>query len=111
MNDFEVAIVENGQKAMDWLSDNQPSLIISDIEMPVMNGFDFCSKVKSDTETAHIPVILLTALVDTSEVIQGLARGADSFVTKPYEEAFLLSIIQRLLKESAETKNSYVSKC
>ena len=104
MNDFEVAIAKNGQKALDWLMNNQPSLIISDIEMPDMNGFDLCSKIKSNTETTHIPVVLLTALMDLSEIIKGSESGADSFITKPYDEDFLLSIIHKLLKESAKIK-------
>src|SRR5664279_2628858 len=78
---YKVEVSENGQKALEWLSKNTPSLVISDIVMPEMNGFELCNKIKSNERTENTPVILLTSLSDPEEVIEGLSCGADSFIT------------------------------
>jgi signal transduction histidine kinase/PleD family two-component response regulator len=98
---YKVNVAENGRQALDWLSKNKPSLVISDIVMPVMNGFELCEKIKSDERTEDIPVILLTALSDPNEVIEGLSCGADSFITKPYNKEYLISNIVKILAEKA----------
>jgi signal transduction histidine kinase len=99
-NNYRVMVTENGKKALDWLSDHMPSLVISDIIMPEMNGFELCEKIKSDSRTENIPVILLTSLSDPDEVIDGLSCGADSFITKPYDKGYLISNIKNVLKEN-----------
>jgi PAS domain S-box-containing protein len=96
---YNVNICQNGQQAWGWLKVNKPSIVISDIIMPVMNGFDLCEKIKSDKVTEDIPVILLTSLSDPDEVIEGLSCGADSFITKPYNKEYLLSNIEKILIE------------
>jgi hypothetical protein len=98
---YKVTVTQNGQQALVWLSRHKPSLVISDIVMPEMNGFELCEKIKSDESTAHIPVILLTSLSDPDEVIEGLSCGADSFITKPYNNEYLISNIKKLLSEKA----------
>jgi DNA-binding response OmpR family regulator len=100
-NQFEVVVAYNGQEALTWLSQNEPSLIISDILMPVMGGFELCEKIKSDNRTKDIPVILLTSLSDLGEVIEGLSCGADSFITKPYDKSFLIDNIRKILNEKS----------
>jgi DNA-binding response OmpR family regulator len=100
-NHFEVVVAFNGQEALVWLSKNEPFLIISDIVMPGMNGFQLCEKIKSDERTKNIPVILLTSLSDLEEVIEGLSCGADSFITKPYDKKFLISNIEKILLEKS----------
>ncbi|MCX6279480.1 MAG: ATP-binding protein [Bacteroidetes bacterium] len=74
-----------------------PVLIISDIVMPGMSGYEFCTKLKNHHILKEIPVILLTSLRDPLDIIKGLQAGADNFITKPYEEQYLLSRIQYLL--------------
>ena len=74
-----------------------PVLVVSDIVMPGMNGYDFCTKLKNHPILKEIPVILLTSLRDPLDIIKGLQAGADNFITKPYEEQYLLSRIQYLL--------------
>ncbi len=100
-NDYKVMVAQNGQQALDWLSKNKPSLVISDIVMPEMNGFELCEKIKSHEPTEDIPVILLTSLSDPDEIMEGLSSGADSFITKPYNKEYLISNIEKLLKEKA----------
>lgn len=94
-----VIIAQNGGNAMDWLSKHKPSLIILNILMPEMNGYELCKKIKSNNNTEDIPVILLTILSDSEEIIEGLSCGADSFITKPYNEKYLLSHIEKILSE------------
>ncbi len=74
-----------------------PVLIVSDIMMPGMDGYEFCSKIKSHPSLKEIPVILLTSLRDPLDIIKGLQSGADNFITKPYDEEYLLSRIYYLL--------------
>ncbi len=77
--------------------ENVPLLVISDIVMPGMDGYEFCSKLKTHPTLREIPVILLTSLSDPLDIIKGLQAGADNFITKPYEEQYLLSRIHYLL--------------
>ena len=96
---YKVEVTRDGQQALVWLSKHKPSLVISDIVMPEMNGFELCEKIKSDERTEDIPVILLTSLSDPEEVIEGLSCGADSFITKPYNKEYLVSNIKKILTE------------
>jgi len=97
---YKVMVTSNGQMALDWLSRNRPSLVISDIIMPIMNGYELCEKIKSDEHTKNIPVILLTSLSDAAEVIEGLSCGADSFITKPLYKEHLISHIIKILEDN-----------
>jgi signal transduction histidine kinase/CheY-like chemotaxis protein len=96
---YKVEVTRDGQQALIWLSEHKPSLVISDIVMPEMNGFELCEKIKSDKRTEDIPVILLTSLSDPDEVIEGLSCGADSFITKPYNNEHLIANIEQILTE------------
>jgi len=84
----------DGEEALEALMDFTPKIIISDIVMPLMDGFTLCSRVKADQRLKAIPFILLTSLSDTEDIIKGLVSGADSFITKPFNEEFLLSKVQ-----------------
>jgi two-component system sensor histidine kinase EvgS len=102
---FSASIAQDGLEALKWLSKNLPSLVISDIVMPEMDGFELCEKIKSDKKTKNIPVILLTSLSNPDEVIEGLSCGADSFITKPYNKKFLIYNIEKLLQEKASLES------
>ena len=80
---FKVQSFVNGEDCLIALKKEWPDIIISDVLMPKLNGFDFCRKIKSDVKTSHIPVILLTACISTEEQIAGLNNGADAYITKP----------------------------
>lgn len=86
-----VTVAQDGVEALDELAKALPHVVISDIAMPRMNGFDFCQKVRADAKYRDIPIILLTSLTDPMDVIKGIACGADSFLTKPCEINFLMS--------------------
>ena len=101
---YKSEVARDGQQALIWLSGHKPSLIITDIIMPEMNGFELCEKIKFNKETEDIPVILLTSLTDPDEVIEGLSCGAESFITKPYNDEYLISNIKKLLSEKTSVK-------
>ncbi|HZW86646.1 MAG TPA: EAL domain-containing protein [Gallionella sp.] len=94
---YRVTIAANGKLA--WLAAqaHRPTLIISDIVMPEMDGYELCKAIKSDEKLKDVPVILVTTLSDSQDVIRGLECGADNFIRKPYEERYLLSRINYLL--------------
>jgi diguanylate cyclase (GGDEF)-like protein len=94
---YGVRVARNGQEGLDALKNERPSLILSDIVMPVMDGFEMCRIIKSQDELKQIPVVLLTTQSRPQDVLRGLESGADSYVTKPYDENTLLSTIERTL--------------
>jgi len=94
---YTVRSAEHGLAALELLKNWQPTVIVSDIIMPHMDGYEFCRTVKGNPETKHIPVILVTALSDSRDVIHGLASGADNFIVKPYDDKYLVSRIQYFL--------------
>ncbi len=96
-NGYPVRAAANGKEALLLARMDQPSLIISDIIMPEMDGYEFCSQIRQNEILKDIPVILLTALSDPDEIIRGLQSGADDFITKPYNDDRLLSSIRRLI--------------
>ncbi|HUW36836.1 MAG TPA: EAL domain-containing protein [Rhodocyclaceae bacterium] len=96
-HDFMVSVVANGREALAFLESSMPTLVISDILMPELDGYGLCKAIKSDEKLKHIPVMLVTTLGDSLDVIKGLECGADNFVRKPYDEKYLLSRIHYLL--------------
>ena len=88
---------ETGAQALALARERRPEIIVSDIEMPEMTGYEFCKAVKSDAALRTIPFILLSTLSDPIDIIRGLDAGADNYVTKPYEPDYLLGRMQALL--------------
>jgi two-component system sensor histidine kinase/response regulator len=95
-HDYRVSAAANGREALAAMAARKPSLIISDIIMPEMDGYELCSRIKADERYREIPVILLTSLSNPQDVIRGLECGADNFITKPYNEEYLLSRIRHM---------------
>lgn len=96
---FNVLVAENGAKALDILLKENVSLVVSDVMMPEMNGFELCRRVKSDMALSHIPVILLTALSDDSQRLYGFEGGADEYIHKPFNIEIVKLRIIKLLEE------------
>ena len=84
-----------------------PDLIVSDVMMPVMNGLEFCQRIKGGTATSHIPVILLTARALSRNQIEGYESGADAYITKPFPAELLLARIDNLLKNRILLKDLF----
>lgn len=96
--EFTVFTAEDGEKAWQLIMTHAPDLIVSDIMMPKKNGFELCQQVKTTWETAHIPVILLTALTDKAKQLQGLGLGADDYLTKPFDMNLLAQKIRSIIR-------------
>jgi DNA-binding response OmpR family regulator len=95
---YRTAVAENGQVALERLMHFDPHLVISDILMPVMDGYELCRRIKTDSKFAATPVLLLTSLSDPKDVLKGLECRADNFVVKPYEEKQLLARIEAIFE-------------
>jgi signal transduction histidine kinase len=96
---YRVTVAKDGAEGLAAAREEPPKVIISDITMPVMNGFEMCRAIRQDAVLQEIPVILLTMLTDTRDVIHGLNAGADYYVTKPFNEQYLLSRLNTALKD------------
>ena len=97
----------NGVKALELARDKMPDVIICDIMMPQMNGFDLCRTIKSDLELSHIPVILLTSRSNLQNQETGYKMGADAFVAKPFDSKTMYKMISNLLKNRWDLKKQY----
>lgn len=96
-NGYRVTATANGRLALEAAQRDKPALIISDVIMPEMNGYELCSRIKADTRLGDVPVILVTTLSDPHDVIRGLECRADNFILKPYDAEQLLHRIQFVL--------------
>lgn len=96
-HNYKVRDFRDGNSAYQAALEEPPMLILSDILMPGMDGYELCEKVKSTKELKDIPIILLTSLQDSMDIIKGLQAGSDNFITKPFDAKYLLSRINYLL--------------
>ncbi|QCX37322.1 response regulator [Aureibaculum algae] len=101
---FAIKTATNGKIALGILEEYMPDLIISDIMMPVMNGMEFCEKLKSKILTSHIPIILLTAKTDSETQIEGFRKGIDDYIEKPFNPDILLARINAILTRREQLK-------
>ena len=99
----------NGKEALTIVKEYKPELIISDIMMPEMRGDELCAAIKNDIETSHIPIILLTALNDEKNILEGLKIGADEYVVKPFNIGILKATIVNLLSNRALLRSRYAN--
>jgi two-component system, sensor histidine kinase and response regulator len=103
---YQVRVASNGQLALALIRERKPDLVLSDIIMPEMNGYELCRAIKSDAQLRDIPVILVTALNDPKDIIRGIECGADNFIRKPYAEDYLLSRISQMLANQLLRKDA-----
>lgn len=96
-----ISVVEgtNGQEAIDVALSEQPDLILLDVMMPRMNGFEACQKLHAHPETAHIPIVMLTARVEETDRDRGASSGATGYIVKPFSPQELANQVLRLLEE------------
>jgi DNA-binding response OmpR family regulator len=102
---YSVIIAKNGQEGLEMAKKEKPSLIIADILMPIMNGYNMCKEIKKIEELKNIPVILLTQLTESEDIITGLESGAENYITKPYSEDYLIAKVEALLNHTVTIKN------
>jgi signal transduction histidine kinase/DNA-binding response OmpR family regulator/ligand-binding sensor domain-containing protein len=96
-NDFKVYTAKDGEKAWEFISKHMPDLVVSDIMMPNLDGFELCKLMKSTFETSHIPIVLLTALSEKTDQLYGLGLGADDYLTKPFDMNLLTQRIMSII--------------
>ena len=106
---YNVQSCPNGKEALVIIREFNPNLVISDIMMPEMGGDELCSAIKGDLEISHIPVILLTALGDEKNMLEGLEIGADAYITKPFSVGILKATVKNILANRTLLRQVYNS--
>jgi twitching motility two-component system response regulator PilG len=94
---YDVKGVPNGQAALEAIASHQPDLILLDIMLPEIDGFEVCRRIKTAKDTSHIPVIMLTAKKCQDDFARGQEVGADWYITKPFKSSMVIETIQRFL--------------
>ena len=95
---YKVVTMFDAESALQWLAENRPALIISDVVMPGMDGYELCRRIKADLELCHIPVLLVTAKASVENQVEGFDAEANAYITKPFDPALLMSLIGSLLR-------------
>lgn len=104
---YRVILAENGREGLQRAASEQPDLIVSDVMMPEMNGFELLEALKNNFETSHIPVVLLSARASVESKIEGLKYGADAYLTKPFNSMQLHAQIENLLNQRKQLRQSF----
>ncbi len=94
-NNYEVEFALDGEKALDWIKTKPFDLILLDIMMPGMDGYELCSRIKADMTTQHIPIIFITAKTQTEDIVKGFDIGASDYITKPFMAPELLARVKK----------------
>ena len=103
---YRVLAANNGREALTTLETQSAALVITDINMPEMDGYELCRRIKDQVSLKQLPVILLTSLSDPKDILRGLECGADNFVVKPYQDEFLVSRVQNVLANAELRRNA-----
>ena len=108
-DDYTIQVCSDGKQALDIVKEYMPNMIISDIMMPEMRGDELCHRLKNDIETSHIPIILLTALNNDRNIIEGLKTGADEYIVKPFNIGILRATIANILTNRSLLRHKYAN--
>jgi sigma-B regulation protein RsbU (phosphoserine phosphatase) len=95
---YKVSCAYNGREALDIVKNEQPDLVLSDVIMPELDGFEFCKRVKNDDKLMNIPIVLITSLSSSEDKVKGLESGCDDFLSKPINDIELVARVRSLLK-------------
>lgn len=104
---YAVVTATNGREALDALDRNFVNLVVSDVVMPLMDGFELCKTIKSNVGYSHIPVILLTAKTNIQSKIEGMELGADSYIEKPFSSEYLLAVVSNLINNREKLRRDF----
>jgi len=103
---FDIFIEKTGKKGIKMIKEKEPDLVLLDIGLPDIDGFELCKALRSDVKTKNYPIIMLTARVEDNDRIEGLRLGADDYITKPYNAEELVLRIKNLLKRAKKYKEN-----
>lgn len=106
-HEYVVLTATNGEEALHLLDENFVNIVVSDVVMPVMDGFELCKTVKSKLDYSHIPIILLTAKTNIQSKVEGLELGADAYIEKPFSPEYLLAAISSLIKNREKMRQAF----
>ena len=95
---YDVITATSGKEALEKIKSSNPDLVLLDVMMPEMDGFQVCQAIKSEPETSHIPVVMVTALTDAEDKVRGLDAGADDFLSKPINDTALMARVRSLVR-------------
>ena len=107
---YEVCLAADGTAGVDKAVAENPDIILSDVMMPGMSGFEMCRKLKDNMETSHIPIVLLTAKTAENQIVKGLQLGADDYVTKPFSVKILVARCNNLIESRRRLQQKYLSR-
>jgi twitching motility two-component system response regulator PilH len=97
---FRVMAAADGAEAMEHIKVNPPALVITDLIMPRVNGYELCRNIKSDPLTKHVPVIMCSTKAEEFDRYWGMKQGADAYITKPYQPKDMINAVKYLLEEA-----------
>lgn len=100
---YHVTGVGDGKAALEEIAAGKPDLVILDVMIPELDGFEVCRRIKASPETSHIPVVMLTAKKNQQDVECGERMGADAYLTKPFKAVVIMEAVEHLLRRSAAT--------
>ncbi|MCF2489067.1 ATP-binding protein [Dyadobacter sp. CY347] len=104
---YSVLTAEDGQTGIDLALKEIPAIVITDLMMPIKNGYQVCAELKADERSSHIPIIMLTAKADQDSRIHGLETGADAYLSKPFDNRELQAVIENLLRQREALQEKY----
>lgn len=108
--DFRILEARHGEEGLEIATASIPDLVVSDVMMPHMDGYELCRKLKADERTSHIPIILLTVRAALEDRVEGFQTGADDFITKPFNMHELLVRVKNLIRQRERLKERYKSR-
>ncbi len=95
---YSITVIDSGEKAIGWITESFPALVLLDLMLPGVDGLEVCRKLKQNEKTRVIPIIMLTAKSEDSDIIAGLELGADDYVTKPFSPRILVARVRAVLR-------------
>lgn len=101
---YSVVVAEKGQDALDLIYTHKPDLVLLDIMLPGMSGWEVCENIRTNPDNRNIKIVFLTARGDDAEIARGLALGANAYITKPFNNDHLIAKVKALLENTAEKR-------